>query len=149
MLLYYPVAFFPRKYRGRKYMKFIGLAIAQTTNAKNSLKTDYVDGITAPLKILLSTVVLSTIGIVVSGHLLGNMLSLSRRGENHLTIKIPHITYMEIKGEEVFAGFAVYFLVLLGIGLICPNYAKAMFIDQLEATDSKWTAAQLLASISS
>ncbi len=96
---------------------------------------------------LFTTIVISGINILVSGHILGFVLGLGIDGNNHFTIKIPLLLHMQVRGDRVVAGFAAFAVSLLVVGIYMPTVAKLVFIENLQATNEQWTACQGLAAI--
>jgi hypothetical protein len=97
------------------------------------------------ISLIFSTIFLSAINIAVSGHLLGYALGLSEKESDHFTIPIPYILRIKIRGSSVVAGFASLCISLLIVGLFISNVAHIIFINNLNATTSHWTACQLMA----
>jgi FtsH-binding integral membrane protein len=97
--------------------------------------------------LVLSTAFLSAINIAVSGHLLGYALNLRRPAQAHFTLGVPWVFSVKIRGITVLAGFAAYSLSLLLVGLTLSSVAKTVFIANLEATKSPWTACQAFAGV--
>jgi hypothetical protein len=99
------------------------------------------------LALVFSTIVISGINIAISGHILGYVLNLDTSGDNHFTIPLPPVLRLEVKGSRVVAGFCAFSLSLLLVGVFLPGLSREVFIERLQATDSRWTAAQSLAAI--
>jgi hypothetical protein len=97
------------------------------------------------LGIVFSTVFISGMNIVLSGHLLGYVFSLDDRGSNRFTLKVPYILELKIKGDRVIAGFAAFSISLLFVGFFLSDIANTIFMDNLKATENAWTACQALA----
>jgi hypothetical protein len=97
------------------------------------------------LAIIFSTIFISGINIILSGHLLGYVLNLNYESTNSFRLKIPWMLDIKIKGDRVFAGFAAFSISLLIVGIWFTDFANSVFINNLRATDSNWTACQALA----
>jgi hypothetical protein len=108
------------------------------------------------LGVVFSTVVISGINIIISGHLLGYVLNFGEGGSpsshdvtpgknNIFQIWFPWLLRLGITGNHVIAGFASFTISLLVVGIFLPRQARQIFIDNLQATDSQWIACQSLA----
>lgn len=97
------------------------------------------------LGIVFSTVFISGMNIILSGHLLGYVFNLNDHGGNRFTLKVPYILELKIRGDRVIAGFAAFSMSLMLVGFFLTDTAKTIFIDNLKATDNSWTACQALA----
>lgn len=97
------------------------------------------------LGLIFSTIFISGINIILSGHLLGYLLNLEDRSENSFRLRLPWMLDIKIQGDKVIAGFAAFSISLLLVGFKLSTIATTIFITNLEATDSQWTACQALA----
>lgn len=100
--------------------------------------------------IILSTVVISGINIIVSGHLLGYTFGLLKEDlDDHknswFRIWFPWVLHLGISGHCVYAGFASVAVFILFVGTCMSSTACTVFITNLGATDNKWVACQSLA----
>jgi len=94
---------------------------------------------------ILSTVFISGINIIISGHILGYVFDFSQSGKNHFTLRVPLILRLGIRGNRAFAGFAAFTISMLIVGIFLPKQANQIFIQNMGATNSQWTAIQSLA----
>lgn len=94
---------------------------------------------------LLSSAAISGINIIASGQLLGFILGLTPDGTDHFTIRIPLIFHLELRGRSVTAGFAAFAISLFVVGYFLSDITKKVFIDNLEAATTKFTASQMMA----
>lgn len=94
---------------------------------------------------ILSTIFLSGVNIILSGHILGSAFNLKTTGSNFFTLNIPNFLYLEVKGDRAIAGFAAFAVSLIFVGIVLSDLAELLFIKNMRATDDKWTAVQSLA----
>lgn len=97
------------------------------------------------LSTVLSTVFISGINIIVSGHILGHIFAFRQTGKNYFTLQVPLMLRLGIRGNRAIAGFAAFTVSLLIVGIFLPDVANRLFIQNMGATDSQWTAIQSLA----
>ena len=102
-------------------------------------------GVLVILETVLSTLFISGINIIISGHILGYAFGLSTSGKDHFTLYLPPVIRLKVSGKRTFAGFAAFTISLLMVGIFLSEYANQIFIVNLGATESRWTAAQSLA----
>ncbi len=94
-----------------------------------------------------STVIISGINVVVSGHLLGYILNLEEKDgdKNYFGVSIPPFIKARAKGTRAIAGLAAFGVSIVIVGLFLSNQARDIFIVNMAATKSQWTACQALA----
>ena len=97
------------------------------------------------LSTILSTVFISGINIIISGQILGHVFAFSQSGKNHFTLHVPLMLRLGIRGNRAFAGFAAFTISMLIVGIFLPKQANQIFIQNMGATESQWTAIQSLA----
>jgi len=96
---------------------------------------------------IFSTVIISGINVVVSGHLLGYILDLEEKDgdNNYFGVSIPPFIKAKAKGARAIAGLAAFGVSIVIVGLFLSNQARDIFIVNMAATKSQWTACQALA----
>ena len=94
---------------------------------------------------ILSTVVISGINIIISGHLLGSILRLSTDGKIFFSIRVPLVIHLDVRGKQALAGFAAFTISLFVTGVFFDQLAVEIVIDNMSATQSKWIAVQSFA----
>ena len=105
---------------------------------------DHANNVGAVLGILLSTVFLSGLNIIASGHLFAYVFGLDRTGMNRFRITVPFLFYMEIKGDAVVAGIIAFSVSVFLVAWKLSDTATAVFITNADATDETWIAVQML-----
>src|SRR5579872_6690628 len=106
-----------------------------------------VGGVVDNITMLLSSVILAAINIAVSAHLLTYVLPIDVGGEDFFTIHLPPTFHLSIKGKQVVAGFCSFAISLLIVSTTLARYSQTVFIQNTEATQSKWIAVQLMAAL--
>ena len=97
------------------------------------------------LSTIFSTVSISGINIIISGHILGYLFSFNNSGKNHFTLLVPPILHLGVRGVRTFAGFAAFTISMLVVGYFLPEQATKIVIENMHAPCNQWTATQLLA----
>src|SRR5438874_1818331 len=106
------------------------------------------DRTTELISIVLSSVVLASINIVIAGQLLGAAFNLpANENEGYFNIKIPMVLKIGARGKHATAGFCAFSVSLMIVAAFFSGLAREMFIDNVKATDSQWTASLLFAGI--
>jgi len=99
------------------------------------------------LALVLSSLFITAINICVSGQLLGYLFSLGQDGDEHMTIVLPVVFKFSARGSRLLAGFCSFIVWLLLVAVFFRAWSKQVFIDDLQATASPWTAAEILATL--
>jgi hypothetical protein len=128
---------------GQRSCYHSGIDMEPPASTPSSLSAQLVD----LLVVVLSAVVISGINIIVSGHILGSILSLRPEGEYYIRIPLPPVLDMRIRGSSVVAGFSAFAISLLAVAAFWIDAAKSMFIAHMQATEKPLTACELLATL--
>lgn len=99
------------------------------------------------IKLLLSSVFTLLLAVLLSGDLWARVLGLSaRKGQRHYAVSITgKIFVIRITGDQVVAGFTSYIVSLLIVGMWFSGLARAIYIENIHATQDIFEASQLLA----
>jgi hypothetical protein len=99
------------------------------------------------LTAILSSVFLAAINIGISAHLLTYVLALDGTGDDFFTIQLPETFRLSIRGKQVVAGFCAFGVSLLFVSTVLARFSQTVFIQNTGATESKWTAVELMAAL--
>jgi len=113
--------------------------------AKFQISTPDPSGIPDLIAIVLSTVVISGINIIISGHIIGQVFNLSSKGNYYFSIRIPLMIHLGVTGDRALAGFAAFTLSLVITGFFFHQMAVELIINNMSATQDKWIAIQCFA----